>query len=466
MRFINAFAVAVILALCFAPNSPVALADEEPVTIVPAPELEIFVTPTSGSAPVDVEIKATKVYHPFGAYQVSCSLVRDNSDGINVHPRLFKLTQEGTAKIPWRYEIYLTEPGRYILYAEVDGDIEANAPSGNWEYAPGGVFEVEIELNFGVEKIDIPKPRPEQNPGCRQVYLQAMIPPNPDAPLCIYSIYPMTGKAPLTIDVMLAGSFSPAGNSITEYSSLINHAIDGQHSDPNSKEIFEAEVTEQSFIDPLASFKVSHSVLTALTSPDPHFRYEITETGCYIHQSYVTDSAGLYSKTWKDYINVFGKGQQPPVAKLTSSPASVEFDEITLLQHFVDEGKDIAAIRGREDELIRVMPRGAVAVTFDASGSRDPDGSIVKYYWDIYDEGEFFYTTGSKPTLTYYAESWDWPLSIGVAVLVVDNDGFVAKESLYVGVEQDLPFGSKADIQVSTPGEDDDEYYVPGFPSG
>jgi hypothetical protein len=174
----------------------------------------------------------------------------------------------------------------------------------------------------------------------------------------------------------------------------------------------------------------------------------------------------LYSKTWKDYINVLGKGQQPPVAKLASSPASVEFDEITLLQHFVDEGKDIAAIRGREDELIRVMPRGAVAVTFDASDSRDPDGRIVKYYWDIYDEGEFFYTTGSKPTLTYYAQAWDWPVSIGVAVLVVDNDGFVAKESLYVGVEQDLPFGSKADIQVSAPGEDDDVYFVPGYPSG
>jgi hypothetical protein len=106
-----------------------------------------------------------------------------------------------------------------------------------------------------------------------------------------------------------------------------------------------------------------------------------------------------------------------------------------------------------------------VAVTFDASPSQDPDGYIAYYYWDIYNEGEFNYTTFTEPTITMFVDANAWPTTgLSVNVLVVDNDGYVATENLIVGIEQELPFGVTSDIQVMQPGEDDDIYGVPAFP--
>ena len=62
-------------------------------------------------------------------------------------------------------------------------------------------------------------------------------------------------------------------------------------------------------------------------------------------------------------------------------------------------------------------------VTFDASGSTDPDGTIVKYEWDLDGNGTYETNTGSTPTAT---KSYSKPAEVQVGVKVTDNEGLTA----------------------------------------
>ncbi len=62
-------------------------------------------------------------------------------------------------------------------------------------------------------------------------------------------------------------------------------------------------------------------------------------------------------------------------------------------------------------------------VTFDASASKDPDGSIVKYEWDLDGNGTYETSTGSTPTAT---KSYSKPAEVQVGVKVTDNEGLTA----------------------------------------
>jgi PKD repeat protein len=54
-------------------------------------------------------------------------------------------------------------------------------------------------------------------------------------------------------------------------------------------------------------------------------------------------------------------------------------------------------------------------VTFDASGSSDPDGSIVKYQWDLDGDGSFETDTGSTPSASSsYSQEAHVPISVRV----------------------------------------------------
>lgn len=57
-------------------------------------------------------------------------------------------------------------------------------------------------------------------------------------------------------------------------------------------------------------------------------------------------------------------------------------------------------------------------ITFDGSGSYDPDGTIVSYEWDLDDDGEFDDATGATPTKT-----WDAPYSGNISLRVTDDEG-------------------------------------------
>jgi PKD repeat protein len=65
-------------------------------------------------------------------------------------------------------------------------------------------------------------------------------------------------------------------------------------------------------------------------------------------------------------------------------------------------------------------------VTLDATGSRDPDGTIVKYEWDFEGSGAYE-TTGAVPTV---AHTYPYPGRFTVGVRVTDNDGGVATATL------------------------------------
>ncbi len=62
-------------------------------------------------------------------------------------------------------------------------------------------------------------------------------------------------------------------------------------------------------------------------------------------------------------------------------------------------------------------PKTDETVTFDASDSNDPDGSITKYEWDFDDDGGFDDATGKKPT-----HSWAKVGDYNVALKVTDDD--------------------------------------------
>ena len=76
-------------------------------------------------------------------------------------------------------------------------------------------------------------------------------------------------------------------------------------------------------------------------------------------------------------------------------------------------------------------PRTGEAVTFDASGSRDEDGSITKFEWDLDGDGTYERDTGSSPVAgkTYSAAD-----SVTVTVRVSDDDGKATDETMVVRV--------------------------------
>nr|CBH38611.1 hypothetical protein, containing PKD domain [uncultured archaeon] len=59
-----------------------------------------------------------------------------------------------------------------------------------------------------------------------------------------------------------------------------------------------------------------------------------------------------------------------------------------------------------------------VPITFDGTGSYDPDGTIESYEWDLDDDGEFDDATGSTPAYT-----WNSEYTGNISLKVTDNDG-------------------------------------------
>lgn len=84
-----------------------------------------------------------------------------------------------------------------------------------------------------------------------------------------------------------------------------------------------------------------------------------------------------------------------------------------------------------------LVAREGVPKTLDASTSSDPDGSIVKYEWDLDANGQFEHDTGANPTLEHTFE----PLSglvdarnRAVTVRVTDDKGSSATDTVRIHV--------------------------------
>ena len=70
-------------------------------------------------------------------------------------------------------------------------------------------------------------------------------------------------------------------------------------------------------------------------------------------------------------------------------------------------------------------------MTFDASASRDADGSITKYEWDLDGDGTYERDSGTEPVVT---RSYDRPEAVTVTVRVHDDDGKATDETAVVDV--------------------------------
>ncbi|HEU4943669.1 MAG TPA: N,N-dimethylformamidase beta subunit family domain-containing protein, partial [Solirubrobacterales bacterium] len=75
-------------------------------------------------------------------------------------------------------------------------------------------------------------------------------------------------------------------------------------------------------------------------------------------------------------------------------------------------------------------------VTFDGSGSSDPDGTIAKYEWDLDGNGSFETSTGTTPTTsqTYATEG-----KINVSLRVTDNEGATGTAIRTITIAQNQP---------------------------
>ena len=70
-------------------------------------------------------------------------------------------------------------------------------------------------------------------------------------------------------------------------------------------------------------------------------------------------------------------------------------------------------------------------ITFDGTGSYDPDGTIISYEWDLDDDGEFDDATGA--TLT---KIWDVPYSGNISLRVTDDEGATDTDTTTLTVEE------------------------------
>ena len=92
-------------------------------------------------------------------------------------------------------------------------------------------------------------------------------------------------------------------------------------------------------------------------------------------------------------------------------------DEVALYNRALSAGDDRRPLRARSDEqgadgLASRPPRTrstpGQTVSFNASASSDPDGTIAKYEWDLDGNGSYETDTGTTPTATSsYATAGD-----------------------------------------------------------
>jgi PKD repeat protein len=78
-------------------------------------------------------------------------------------------------------------------------------------------------------------------------------------------------------------------------------------------------------------------------------------------------------------------------------------------------------------------------VTFDASGSKDPDGTIAEYNWDLDGNGTYETTGNGTPAITV---SYAQPGTRTIGVQVKDNNGTTATASVTVTIQNRPPTAS------------------------
>jgi PKD repeat protein len=126
---------------------------------------------------------------------------------------------------------------------------------------------------------------------------------------------------------------------------------------------------------------------------------------------------------------LFGLGDLDEVAVYNKALSAATIDE-----HYASYGtnrRPVAAFTNSPS-----TPKPGQTVTFDGSSSHDPDGSIVKYEWDLDGNGSYETSTGSTPTVTktFSAEG-----PVDVSLRVTDNQTGIDTETHTVNVVANQP---------------------------
>jgi YD repeat-containing protein len=136
-------------------------------------------------------------------------------------------------------------------------------------------------------------------------------------------------------------------------------------------------------------------------------------------------------------------GTDPTASRSYSSSGSVS---VKLRVTDNDGGTDVAtqtlSINHPPTAAIDATPNPALtgqSVSFDASGSSDSDGTIVKYEWDLDGNGTYEVNTDANPTTS---TSYPTARALIVRVRVTDNDGATTSASLNLTIDDRPPTAS------------------------
>ena len=108
-------------------------------------------------------------------------------------------------------------------------------------------------------------------------------------------------------------------------------------------------------------------------------------------------------------------------------------DAATIDEHF---NSDVANRRPLASFTAPLTAKVGESVGFDASASKDPDGTVVKYEWDLDGNGSFETNTGTTPTAS---RSYASGGNVVVGLRVTDNEGATGTTTRTVTVEGEEP---------------------------
>ncbi len=133
----------------------------------------------------------------------------------------------------------------------------------------------------------------------------------------------------------------------------------------------------------------------------------------------------------RNAITLFGSGSLDEVAvynrALSSSDVAAHFESSIAKP-------PVASFAASPNPVAAGIPTG-----FDASGSLDPDGAVVKYEWDLDGNGSYETDTGTTATASSaYSTAGD----VNVGLRVTDNSGETATTTRTVTVQGTLPTAS------------------------
>ncbi|MFZ1996062.1 MAG: N,N-dimethylformamidase beta subunit family domain-containing protein [Solirubrobacteraceae bacterium] len=236
----------------------------------------------------------------------------------------------------------------------------------------------------------------------------------------------LSGSKTLTVEFWLKWNAYANDDALAmEYTPNFNNQAGGFLVDPNSSFGQFAVAIGQGSSRNIATFArpsagVWHHYAFVLDTTQPGATtirpYVDGQTVSYTNQGYGGTGAGNFANSTlylmsRDGNALFGNGTLGQVAIYSGALTGNQ-----VLDHYYSQGTN----KPPTAAFTASPARAAVGqnVTFDASGSSDPAGSIVDYQWDLDGSGKFATDTGSTPTLT---TSFAKAGSYSISLRVIDN---------------------------------------------